>query len=164
MKTKIGSPDKPLSDRESAVESGVSLPAHRQAAAGIDRAETGVMQFEGDWPGIFIRGDTALKIANILNAQWTREDRFAEQVADVIRMLRSCDARLNPPTQLARLLAVSLPEEVWQERSWTCQRCHYANLAVRSKCRNCGLAKAGRAQAEPVEPETIQDLPGKAGV
>ena len=31
-----------------------------------NRAETGVMQFEKDWPGVFIRGDEALSYANQL--------------------------------------------------------------------------------------------------
>lgn len=30
------------------------------------RAETGVLEFEGDWPGVFIRGDNAMMYAMTL--------------------------------------------------------------------------------------------------
>jgi len=31
-----------------------------------DRPETGRMQFADDWPGVFIRGDTALSYARVI--------------------------------------------------------------------------------------------------
>ena len=34
----------------------------RDALAKRVRMETGVMQFKGDWPGLFIRGDDAIRL------------------------------------------------------------------------------------------------------
>lgn len=44
------------------MEKPLALPS---PGAGL-RVETGVMQFEGDWPGIFIRGDEAVGFAACL--------------------------------------------------------------------------------------------------
>jgi hypothetical protein len=66
------------------------------------RPETGVMQFPDDWPGIFLRGDDALRLAMTFD----RLIRWFETVSiqscagvdlQVLRqhvaMLRSCEAR-----------------------------------------------------------------------
>jgi hypothetical protein len=78
----------------------------------MNRAETGVMQFEDDWPGVFIRGDEALGYSLSLRqiiehqckihgdcgmaAQWLKLSQLQE-------LLASCNARNNPQTQAARL-------------------------------------------------------------
>ena len=46
------------------------------------RVETGAVQFEGDWPGIFIRGDNALAYGYMLS-----------RLPGLIKLLESCHAR-----------------------------------------------------------------------
>jgi len=74
------------------------------------RPETGVMQFEGDWPGIFIRGDDALAyglaVKNMLNtwAPTTNSASLSAKILSLPDLLKSCDARLHPDdVQAARL-------------------------------------------------------------
>jgi len=43
--------------------------------APAERPETGVVQFGNDWPGIFVRGDEALSLAQML-------DRIADEFDD----------------------------------------------------------------------------------
>ena len=47
---------------------------------GVERMETGVVQFSDDWPGIFLRGDMALHLARDLEEAASRldfqDDRF----------------------------------------------------------------------------------------
>jgi len=38
-----------------------------QKASEVKRPETGPLQFDGDWPGVFIRGDDALGILGLLS-------------------------------------------------------------------------------------------------
>lgn len=68
------------------------------------RPETGPMQFEGDWPGIFIRGDSAAGIAMNLRAildfmetgvAIPRPHQTA--IFGLLRILMSCDAREKIP-------------------------------------------------------------------
>lgn len=33
---------------------------------------------------------------------------------------------------------IKTEEQLWQDPDWECPRCHYANLAIRAACRNCG--------------------------
>jgi hypothetical protein len=46
-----------------------------------DRLETGVFQPEGDWPGVFIRGDNALSYAHQLKAAYLMAEKRAESGA-----------------------------------------------------------------------------------
>ena len=64
-----------------------------------ERVETGPVQFGGDWPGVFIRGDHALYTAHVL-AQVARRlspliDEFGEMgaIEGLIKTLNSCDMR-----------------------------------------------------------------------
>lgn len=41
---------------------GVALSEIRQLPAPTERVETGAIQFENDWPGLFIRGDNAFAL------------------------------------------------------------------------------------------------------
>ncbi len=72
-----------------------------------DRLETGVFQPDGDWPGIFIRGDNALAYARQLNALYTLAEERAKaanmhsdeamlwtSAKALSDLLGSCDARL----------------------------------------------------------------------
>lgn len=75
------------------------------------RAETAPMEFEGDWPGIFIRGDNALGyFIDIDTAARCLEDGkllprwYAAKLRSVANLLQCCDARSNPNTQKARLV------------------------------------------------------------
>jgi hypothetical protein len=38
-------------------------PLQLSVKSGAGRVETGAVQFQGDWPGLFIRGDTAKVVA-----------------------------------------------------------------------------------------------------
>lgn len=63
------------------------------------RPETGPMQFGGDWPGVFIRGDHALYYSMILD-QWIRRNGDKTDggtciemniLRGLVRTLESCD-------------------------------------------------------------------------
>jgi hypothetical protein len=75
------------------------------AAHSTGRIETGRMQFESDWPGVFIRGDDALGFARSLRSVLkSAEDRIMKSVAtedelaqwskiqDLAALLESCRA------------------------------------------------------------------------
>jgi len=73
------------------------------------RAETGVMQFEEDWPGVFIRGDNAAMWAMAIHEVLSeiKESKFAYSyvmVKGLADLLTSSDTRLNPSPQKAHLL------------------------------------------------------------
>jgi hypothetical protein len=68
------------------------------------RAETGVMQFDNDWPGIFIRGDNAGILAMYLREVLasSQADPITQlQVEGLASLLASCDVRSNPERQFA---------------------------------------------------------------
>jgi len=69
----------------------------------MTRPETGVMQFEGDWPGVFIRSDNAFMYAHHLELLNTGAYiAVSRKVIDgLIALLRSCDTRNNPEAQMA---------------------------------------------------------------
>lgn len=75
------------------------------------RPETGVMQFEDDWPGVFIRGDNAIAIALHLGAVLRCIDAglavpavYLARIKSLLALLDSCDARNKPQAQRARLV------------------------------------------------------------
>jgi hypothetical protein len=84
------------------------------------RPETGPMEFPGDWPGIFIRGDNAfmftMAIDVVLNDMDAMIDERGERSTrrfDIIQMnilrglgklLAGCDTRTNPTTQKVQLI------------------------------------------------------------
>ena len=63
------------------------------------RVETGPVQFGGDWPGIFIRGDNAAHLAMSLRRALSNDpDPLATAIAEsVVGLLESCivSASLN---------------------------------------------------------------------
>ena len=69
------------------------------------RAETGVMQFDNDWPGVFIRGDNALMYAIalrcLLDTQQTETDvPIAHKIVEgLATLLESSDTRKKPAPQ-----------------------------------------------------------------
>ncbi len=69
------------------------------------------MQFEDDWPGIFIRGDNAMHFAMQLEALlhgYTGENHNARAYAsNLAKLLRSCQSREGMDKQLATLVAVT---------------------------------------------------------
>lgn len=69
------------------------------------RAETGVMQFEDDWPGVFIRGDNAMAYAMQLQAFLDKKGNVLSEaiLRNLVDLLRSCDARNIPAPQHATL-------------------------------------------------------------
>jgi len=56
------------------------------------RLETGVVQAEGDWPGIFIRGDQSGDFIAMLNALKGLDDRLASRADEMIAFFKSCEA------------------------------------------------------------------------
>jgi len=73
------------------------------------RAETGVMQFEEDWPGVFIRGDNAAMWAMAIREVLSKitESKFGYSyvmVKGLADLLSSSDTRSDPTPQKARLL------------------------------------------------------------
>lgn len=75
-----------------------------------DRVYTGVVQFEGDdWPGVFIRGDTALHCASIIrniiddiNAGKGVHPVALLSLKALMELLNSCDVSKKPKCQLVR--------------------------------------------------------------
>jgi len=67
-----------------------------------ERLETGVLKPEGDWPGIFIRGDDALAYANRLRLLFAALEARAKAGDDISEEEISAWAKLN---ELADLLA-----------------------------------------------------------
>lgn len=61
------------------------------------RAETGLMNFEGDWTGVFIRGDNAMAIAQ--NLQQQEGLMFKGTLHTLIRLLSSVNERDEPGCQ-----------------------------------------------------------------
>lgn len=60
----------------------------------VQRIETGVVQFCDDWPGIFLRGDEALALAEDLRMSRNLNDdgMSHRRVVDrIIDLLRSCE-------------------------------------------------------------------------
>lgn len=58
------------------------------------RVETGALQFEGDWPGVFIRGDEAIgaaaQIRQVLPLIPAHDDTLRSRLSDLVRTLESC--------------------------------------------------------------------------
>lgn len=59
---------------------------------GENRIETGPIQFNDDWPGIFLRGDSAFHIANVLSQVHSgQKDALTDiQLKNIIDLLREC--------------------------------------------------------------------------
>lgn len=57
-----------------------------------ERPETGPMCFEGDWPGVFIRGDNAYSYATVLRAVLRGEmhEDVEKEIWGLIALLQSC--------------------------------------------------------------------------
>jgi len=68
------------------------------------RPETGPMQFEGDWPGLFIRGDNAHIMARALEniLEWRADGTDIHLVQGLLKDLQSCDTSRFPKPQLMR--------------------------------------------------------------
>ena len=80
------------------------------------RAETGVMEFEGDWPGVFIRGDNAayyaMALRSVLGMVKSDTDPIATiNVQGLVRLLESSDTRSGPNPQKALLIPNEQPTE-----------------------------------------------------
>lgn len=72
-----------------------------QKASEVNRPETGPMQFEGDWPGIFIRGDEALGIVGLMSILKTldinaNEFSFRGLLDRVENILKECAVTKKP--------------------------------------------------------------------
>ena len=87
------------------------------------RAETGVLKFEDDWPGIFLRGDTAMATAFWLEqvihkaeAGQVLSDIDQRRMRGLLNLLYSCDQRQKPVCQEAQLIS-SPPSEPPRARS-----------------------------------------------
>jgi hypothetical protein len=77
----------------------------------LNRVETGVIQFENDWPGVFIRGDNALAFVGALATLLEHTSRSTDgrvksanrHVQNLFKLLTSCHAQEGfPPQQINR--------------------------------------------------------------
>ena len=59
------------------------------------RPETGSMEFEDDWPGVWIRGDQAMYWGLLLENMKTGDGWGDTQIASLSKLLLSCNAE-NP--------------------------------------------------------------------
>lgn len=75
----------------------------------MSRLETGVIQEEGDWPGVFIRGDNAMQFSIALEHAIGRLDWDQNDIIDVTtlaslralsELLASSNASTNPKPQM----------------------------------------------------------------
>lgn len=59
------------------------------------RIETGPLEIDDDWPGVFIRGDNALYLAMMLQTFFDGHDDFILRVVikGLIDDLKSCDVK-----------------------------------------------------------------------
>ena len=75
----------------------------------VPRAETGIMEFENDWPGIFIRGDNAagyaISLQEVLHHS-TADPLSMMIVNGLLNLLTSSDTRQHPNPQKAHLLPI----------------------------------------------------------
>jgi len=64
------------------------------------RLETGVVQIQGDWPGIFLRGDDAFKLAmtidSVLSDCIGDKSIYATMLENTANMLRECIQQNDP--------------------------------------------------------------------
>jgi hypothetical protein len=71
----------------------------RKLPAQKERVETGVVQSGDDWPGYFLRGDTAMYVANVLAAiPLPQGDEVGDKIArhfmqNFIEALKDVDVR-----------------------------------------------------------------------
>jgi hypothetical protein len=80
----------------------------------VPRAETGVMQFEDDWPGVFIRGDNAFYFAMCLRNVYNKLIPLTDPITlcgiqGLLSLLENSDIRTNPNPQKAHLLPSETP-------------------------------------------------------
>lgn len=69
----------------------------------MSRPETGAMRFEGDWRGVFIRGDNATAYAVYLRMFGSMQPQHKAMFDGLIQLLESSDERKeNVSTQLMR--------------------------------------------------------------
>jgi hypothetical protein len=70
------------------------------------RPETGPMEFQEDWPGVFIRGDEAMGMAMYLEMKLNGVESpiYDACLRGLVATLRGCDARNSPNVQRAMLL------------------------------------------------------------
>ncbi len=73
------------------------------------RIETGVTAADGDWPGIFIRGDNAIAYSMQLRAVLRRIEGdkatpLPSQVRSLMSLLESCHHGLKPKVQRIELV------------------------------------------------------------
>lgn len=58
-----------------------------------ERVETGWLQFGDDWPGVFIRGDNALYLAEALKRSEPFSFMYDSALREVIKLLEGCHAK-----------------------------------------------------------------------
>ncbi len=83
-----------------------------QLSVGVNRPETGTMQFGQDWPGIFIRGDNAffhaLALKQVLEAVDVEASGMAfiykADCVELVKLLESCNVNHDPPPTPQKLV------------------------------------------------------------
>jgi hypothetical protein len=81
------------------------------------RAETGVMQFDNDWPGVFIRGDNAAMYAMSLRSVLMElpevtKDAYAYMIVKgLVEMLEGSNVRNSPDPQKVKWCPIESSEQ-----------------------------------------------------
>lgn len=72
----------------------------------MSRPETGLMKFEDDWTGVFIRGDRAFALAMALESVLTDRDGGTPfdhlAVSSFLELLKNADERTTPSPTLMK--------------------------------------------------------------
>jgi len=92
-------------------EKGVGRKDVRLVAEEEPRVESGAVQFGNDWPGLFLRGDESMMLANSIEALLTLVDGCCCHGKD--------DAMVVVATSYLRSLALTIREDVMVKRSRT---------------------------------------------
>ena len=76
----------------------------------LPRIETGNVQFDNDWPGVFFRGDTAINIARQLRDD-TKDGKKVgfERLGSLIDFLEDCHVELDHVIQRVKRMAPTAP-------------------------------------------------------
>jgi hypothetical protein len=89
------------------------------------RVESGVVQFEDDWPGLFLRGDDALMYElHLQEALDTRDPISITVVRGLLAQLRSVDTRKKPRVvRIDRGCTTISTFCVHEKAPWECEEC-----------------------------------------
>lgn len=109
-----------MSSCEADRRKGCRMGTRPEMPPSLPRIETGNVQFNNDWPGVFFRGDTAINIARQLRLATSNGKKVGfERLASLIDALEDCHVKLDHAIQHVKRAA-----SVQQEPSLECWNCH----------------------------------------